>query len=133
MIRRTGFRSNVALTVVAAALIGGNILSASAQEEEKTKERLKCDGDAIVAAASYNGLAEGTSAMDALKKFLDETYPSVDENEFEEESTDDSKPEKEKKRLTKKDKKAVAYANEEGEGFVLETFAVCAELLEGGE
>lgn len=133
MIRRAGFKSNAALTLVAVALVGGNLLSASAEEEGTTKEKLKCDDDAIVAAVAYDGLAKGASAKEALKIFLDETYPSVDENEFEEESTDDSKPEKEKKRLTKKDKKAVAYASGEGDGFVLETFAICAELLEGGE
>ena len=130
MIRRSGFRANAALTVVAVALIGGNLLSASAQEEEKLNpEKLKCDGDAIVYATGYMGLAEGPTAKDALKKFLDDTYPSVDEAEFTSEDTEGSKPEKEKKVLTKKDKKAVAYATEEGEGFVLETFAACEEIV----
>ena len=127
-------KTNVILTVGAVSLIAGNLLLSTARGAEETKpEKLKCDADAVVVATAYNGLAEGSTAKEALKEFLDETYPSVDEDEFEETSTDDSKPEKEKKRLTKKDKKAVAYADEEGDAFLLETFAVCAELVEGGQ
>lgn len=122
-------KTNVILTAVAVAAIGGNLLSANAHEEKPKPEKLKCDGDAIVYATGYIGLSEGPTAKDALKKFLDDTYPSVDETEFTSEDTAESKPEKEKKALTKKDKKAVAYAAEEGDGFVLETFAACAETV----
>lgn len=126
---RTSRRLSRADLLLGVATIGLVFLQLfpTVQAEENKERPLKCKEDeGIVTASGYAGLAEGETAKDALKKFLDETYPEIPEEDFYEEP--EGKDVKEKK-LTKKDEKAAAYAIDEGDKVVLEGFATCQSLI----
>lgn len=102
--------------------------------EDKPQEEppLKCaDGEGIVMAGGYAGLAEGETAEAALDSFLNETYPSVSDETFSSKDSD-GQGGTEQTEMRKNDDRAVAYAETTDKGSVLEAFAACESVIAGG-
>jgi hypothetical protein len=89
-----------------------------------------CHGEDVVAVSGYGPLASGATSEEALSNFLEATYPSEDEGDYDEDDQgQDGDGSASHKTFSKNNRRAVAILETGGETKFVEAFAICADDL----